>query len=174
MNKVTQWFKGLNRATKIAVVSVIALPTLALAATIPSSQTVNTVKPTVQPKVEVKQVVEKQAVPFETQTTEDGNLAKGQTQVRQEGVNGIKELTYQVTYTNDIETSRSGPTENITLQPVNKIVANGTYVAPPPQVDPPMTPGDGATAMCNDGTYSYAANHRGACSHHGGVSIWYK
>jgi hypothetical protein len=35
-------------------------------------------------------------------------------------------------------------------------------------------PGSGATAKCNDGTYSYAAHHQGACSHHGGVAIFYK
>ena len=28
----------------------------------------------------------------------------------------------------------------------------------------------GATAVCDDGTTSYAEHHRGACSHHGGVS----
>ncbi|MFL6238890.1 MAG: DUF3761 domain-containing protein [Actinomycetes bacterium] len=32
----------------------------------------------------------------------------------------------------------------------------------------------GATAKCNDGTYSYAAHHQGACSHHGGVAVWYR
>jgi hypothetical protein len=31
----------------------------------------------------------------------------------------------------------------------------------------------GATALCNDGTYSYAAHHQGACSHHGGVAQFY-
>ena len=31
-----------------------------------------------------------------------------------------------------------------------------------------------ATAKCSDGTYSYAAQHRGACSNHGGVAEWYK
>jgi len=30
----------------------------------------------------------------------------------------------------------------------------------------------GATARCNDGTYSYAVHHQGACSHHGGVAEW--
>ncbi|MCX3059562.1 DUF3761 domain-containing protein [Streptomyces beihaiensis] len=34
--------------------------------------------------------------------------------------------------------------------------------------------GNGATAMCNDGTYSFAAHHQGACSHHGGVAVFYK
>ncbi|WP_413802827.1 DUF3761 domain-containing protein [Streptomyces iranensis] len=32
----------------------------------------------------------------------------------------------------------------------------------------------GATALCNDGSYSYAAHHQGACSHHGGVAVFYR
>ncbi|MHB9858396.1 DUF3761 domain-containing protein [Streptomyces sp. YIM S03343] len=36
------------------------------------------------------------------------------------------------------------------------------------------TAGNGATALCNDGTYSYAAHHQGACSHHGGVAVFYR
>ena len=31
----------------------------------------------------------------------------------------------------------------------------------------------GATAKCRDNTYSHAANHKGACSHHGGVATYY-
>ncbi len=31
----------------------------------------------------------------------------------------------------------------------------------------------GASAKCVDGTLSYSASHRGTCSHHGGVAIWY-
>ena len=73
--------------------------------------------------------------------------------------------------------------------------APATTAAPPaptsvPQPIPPTTPTPtlaptatetpsqvaspaGATAMCNDGTYSYAAHHQGACSHHGGVAVFY-
>ncbi len=29
-----------------------------------------------------------------------------------------------------------------------------------------------ATAQCHDGTYSFSENHKGTCSHHGGVSEW--
>jgi hypothetical protein len=30
----------------------------------------------------------------------------------------------------------------------------------------------GATARCNDGTYSFSQTHSGTCSHHGGVAVW--
>ncbi|WP_406637930.1 DUF3761 domain-containing protein [Amycolatopsis sp. WGS_07] len=30
----------------------------------------------------------------------------------------------------------------------------------------------GATARCNDGTYSYSQHRSGTCSHHGGVKQW--
>ena len=33
-------------------------------------------------------------------------------------------------------------------------------------------PPAGATARCNDGTYSFSQNHSGTCSHHGGVAAW--
>jgi len=31
---------------------------------------------------------------------------------------------------------------------------------------------NGASAKCRDGTYSFSKNHRGTCSHHGGVANW--
>ena len=31
---------------------------------------------------------------------------------------------------------------------------------------------EGATAACEDGTYSFSESHRGTCSHHGGVKKW--
>lgn len=30
----------------------------------------------------------------------------------------------------------------------------------------------GATALCEDGTYSFSRHRRGTCSHHGGVARW--
>jgi hypothetical protein len=50
-----------------------------------------------------------------------------------------------------------------------------TQPPPPPTLPPaPTTRGNGATALCNDGTYSYAAHHQGACSYHGGVREFYR
>ena len=65
----------------------------------------------------------------------------------------------------------------------NETVATGSTVtltltspAPAPAVAPaqPADPGGSATALCNDGTLSFAAHHQGACSHHGGVATFYK
>jgi hypothetical protein len=46
----------------------------------------------------------------------------------------------------------------------------------PPSAAPPSAPVNhpaGATAKCNDGTFSYSAHHSGSCSHHGGVALFY-
>lgn len=40
--------------------------------------------------------------------------------------------------------------------------------------EPPVDDHGGATALCNDGTLSFAAHHQGACSHHHGVKVFYK
>ena len=58
--------------------------------------------------------------------------------------------------------------------------AASTYQAPrAPQharapAPAPVQPGSGATALCNDGSYSFAAHHQGACSGHGGVKVFYQ
>lgn len=70
------------------------------------------------------------------------------------------------------------PTPTPTLRPTRTPRPTLTPITPPTSIpvvqQQQAVPGNGATALCNDGTYSYAANHRGACSHHGGVAQWYK
>jgi|GraSoiStandDraft_4_1057263.scaffolds.fasta_scaffold119910_1 hypothetical protein len=46
---------------------------------------------------------------------------------------------------------------------------NGKCVHRPVRAERPPP---GATAKCRDGTYSFSQNHRGTCSHHGGVAAW--
>ena len=48
---------------------------------------------------------------------------------------------------------------------------NGNTVHSPAYTEDNSVP-QGATAQCRDGTYSFSQNHRGTCSHHGGVSNW--
>jgi hypothetical protein len=84
----------------------------------------------------------------------------------------------------------------VTTQPVTQVTTVGTYVAPPAPA-PPAAPTNctngtyvnsagatvcspevsssapsGATAKCNDGTYSFSQSRRGTCSSHGGVAEW--
>jgi uncharacterized protein YraI len=48
--------------------------------------------------------------------------------------------------------------------------SDGQWVPSPQQstTGPPA----GASAQCNDGTYSFSRHHSGTCSHHGGVRRW--
>jgi len=48
------------------------------------------------------------------------------------------------------------------------VVAVGLMVPAAARADVPP----GATARCNDGTYSYSTTRSGTCSHHGGVAVW--
>ena len=61
-------------------------------------------------------------------------------------------------------------------QPKLKCTNNGTYVNSKGEtVKRPencSTAPQGATAQCNDGTYSFSQSRRGTCSHHGGVAKW--
>ena len=47
------------------------------------------------------------------------------------------------------------------------VLVGVALAAAPVRAAPP-----GATARCNDGTYSYSQHRSGTCSHHGGVATW--
>ena len=86
-----------------------------------------------------KTETKKEAVPFKTTTREDGSLAKGQTRIETEGVNGERTVTYEVTYVDGKETERKVVKNEITKQPINAVKVIGTYVyvAPAPAYTPP-------------------------------------
>jgi len=48
--------------------------------------------------------------------------------------------------------------------------SDGQWVPSPTQS--PAGPPKGATAQCNDGSYSFSRHRSGTCSHHGGVRRW--
>lgn len=137
-------------------------------------------------KPQTKEIVEEAVIPYATETRDDDTLTLGQSRTTREGVDGVKSVTYEVTYVNDKETARTLKNERVTKEPTSKIVTKGTYVAPSPSttsgngyinsqgnyVPSPSSDPTGATAKCSDGTYSYSQSRRGTCSHHGGVAIW--
>lgn len=88
------------------------------------------------PVVTNKIIAETEEIPFDKKTEEDSSLAKGTQQIKTVGVPGIKTLSYNVTYTDDVETKREFIKEETTTQPIDEITVIGTYVeyiAPEPQ-----------------------------------------
>jgi hypothetical protein len=50
--------------------------------------------------------------------------------------------------------------------------SDGQCIPDPEQVPPGSGAPPGATAICNDGSYSFSTHHSGTCSGHHGVSQW--
>ncbi|WP_161525854.1 G5 domain-containing protein, partial [Trichococcus alkaliphilus] len=80
------------------------------------------------PIVTTKTEQSTEAIPYETATQEDASLLVGETKVIQPGVDGSKTNTYNVTLTDGVETNRELSNTEITIAPVNEIVAIGTKV----------------------------------------------
>ena len=76
--------------------------------------------------VEVKQETYTVAVPYEIVYVDDDNMEKGAQKVKTEGVDGQMECVASVTYTNGVETSRDVLSEEVTVEPVRKVIAVGT------------------------------------------------
>lgn len=67
-----------------------------------------------------------EAIPYETETTEDSSKAKGYSVVTQEGVEGSKNVTARVTLVNGIEEERTILTETVLSEPVTEKITEGT------------------------------------------------
>lgn len=205
MKNLKAWFKNLSRigqVTVVAVVSVLSLGVIGAMAQSSSPVTNNAAEviktgtdnsktseteQTPSPKIEIKPLSTTESIPYTSSTVDDSSLDQGTTQVRIKGLNGVLTHTYQVTYTDGIETSKSAPVDTVTTPAVNEVMVTGTK-APTPTCDngtyvnsagntvcspysAPSTPA-GATAQCSDGSYSFSQSRSGTCSHHGGVATW--
>lgn len=77
-------------------------------------------------RIEYKTEKRTEKVPFATKQENTDSLSAGQTQVKQEGQNGEKVVTYRVKYADGKKESEKALSEKITKQAVNKIVLVGT------------------------------------------------
>ena len=78
----------------------------------------------------VRTEVVQETIPYQTITTEDDSMSYGKTKVIQQGVDGVQQVTYQVTYIDGQESSRVQVGEPVVLsEPVDELVSEGTYIS---------------------------------------------
>ncbi|EPH02328.1 hypothetical protein HMPREF1531_01634 [Propionibacterium sp. oral taxon 192 str. F0372] len=88
------------------------------------SEVTNGVTITVQRVSVVEQTVD-EVIPHEVKKTEDANLTKGIEKVTASGTDGARTVTWQITYVDGVEESRTALAENVTAQPVTEEVTVG-------------------------------------------------
>lgn len=77
-------------------------------------------------KYTTKEVKEEEVIKYQTTTKTDNTKKPGSKEVTQKGVNGVKEITYKVTYDEEgNEVSREKVSEKVTKNAVNEIVVVG-------------------------------------------------
>jgi hypothetical protein len=110
--------------------------------------------PSPTPVVTVEQEDVTEVVPFDAVSVDDATRDIGQDAVTVTGQNGSMVLTYDVTYTDGVETSRTLVGQSAAVAPVQQVTSVGTrvpYVAPAPVAAPAP-----AASGCD-------ANYSGAC-----------
>ncbi len=76
-----------------------------------------------------------EAIPFETQTSDDPTMNRGTSSVREQGVSGAKVKVYEVKYKDGLEISRTFLREVVIRMPVAQLVARGSR-SNKPECDP--------------------------------------
>ncbi|HUW94777.1 MAG TPA: G5 domain-containing protein, partial [Anaerolineae bacterium] len=76
-------------------------------------------------RVREENQVETKVLPFTRQVLRDEALQEGETRMMQLGANGEEEVTYLVTYENDLEVNRIPSARRVTVEPVDEIVVIG-------------------------------------------------
>ncbi|MEV6597184.1 G5 domain-containing protein [Actinoplanes sp. NPDC051346] len=70
-------------------------------------------------------VTETEPIKFKTRTVKDNWLAKGEKELRTEGIDGVRTKTYEVTYVDGKEKSRKELKSEVTRKPVDQVTAVG-------------------------------------------------
>ncbi|KKP57533.1 MAG: 3D/G5 domain protein [Candidatus Moranbacteria bacterium GW2011_GWF1_34_10] len=79
-------------------------------------------------RVEIKEEIVKKDIDFKTIEKEDDKLSWRTRKTETAGEKGIKEIRYEVAYHDSKEVSRKIKETNITKEPIDKVVIQGTYV----------------------------------------------
>ncbi len=88
-------------------------------------------------RVDVSKTAEStEAVPFETLTTEDANMLKGEKTVTQAGLAGSLNKSFKLVLVDGREASRTLVSQSVTSQPVTEKVSVGTKEKPKPAAAP--------------------------------------
>ncbi|MDF2787157.1 MAG: peptidase [Neobacillus sp.] len=90
---------------------------------------VTALKPYLEITVE-KEENRKEAIAFENQVVEDGNMPKGETKVQQEGKDGERTVNYRISTQNGVTVSNVVTSETVLAEPVPHILVKGTKVIP--------------------------------------------
>ena len=88
----------------------------------------------------VKTLTETEEIPFATESRYSSDMAEGTSKTEVAGVNGKKEVTYEVTYENGAEVSRKAVSEKIIEEAVNEVIVYGTKKAESPSSAAPVRP----------------------------------
>ncbi|MEZ4358071.1 MAG: G5 domain-containing protein [Eubacteriales bacterium] len=76
--------------------------------------------------IEIETTVKTEAIEYKTVEKKDSSLVSGKSVVTQKGVKGEKELTYRTVYRNGVKSTTKLVSEEVTKNPVTKIVNIGT------------------------------------------------
>lgn len=121
-------------------------------------------------RVEIKEEVKTEEVPYETEYEDTDLFYEGETQVKTSGVAGEKEVTYKVIYVDGKEESREQASEKIVKEPVNEVVLRGTAVEEDSSTGVDVGGGNG-TGVSNGtfvdmygNTVSYSSMLTGTCT----------
>ncbi len=99
-------------------------------------------------RIVVETEVRTEPVPHETVERNDGDLTAGTRRTETEGVDGEKEVTYEVTRTNGEITSEEAVDSVVTTEPVTEVIRVGTKPAPvQPAADPGASAGGAAAGL---------------------------
>lgn len=77
-------------------------------------------------RVSVKEITEIEPIPFETETEYSDAMFSDEVVEKMPGVEGKKEVTYQVTYVDGKEETRKAISEKVITEPVSQVVTQGT------------------------------------------------